>query len=621
MNFSAEKLEGLNEHICWKIDGGAEEKASEDISGLINPENDVTLTLYVPAGTNAFATPEYTIVLPKREAAPHWAINYADEVIYDAEALITPDNWEIRLPGDAGFVPLDESGLLQQYIPDHTDGERILLLRTAAGADVFHSEACEVVLPVRPEKPEITINFSNERTNEVVSAHVEYSVLDDMEAAVAGGDSAVVIEPGVDLYFRLMATENSFASGVRKLTVPERPAISEVNIDFEHRTLPDLPRATVWQVNEGEVTPAQEDLTDIIPAVGQPVATLKIWVPEQENSFRSEVISLRLPSYPPEPQLTVNYEDEKLEGVNAQMMWRYDDTTCVADADISALVPAYGESERTLAVWVAASDTNFRSLSDATVVLPARKENTSVYSVDYINETTLEVIEAGIVYSYDLKEGVWNPGIDAAVQLRPGADVWFKRQASAENRQFASAPTRLEVPRRPVITAENLEIYLTDGVYMPDIRNSWTNTFEGIEMAISDPEIALCNEGCITPKKSGECFLTLSLEAVEGEHFAAEPKTVTLKIMSDRNADSELVVSNLKIAGRSDMVFRVPELDGVTGVGLIFYNQRGKVIFEAKEYGRNFDMGHLDAGTYYYVLTYPKDGRQQKKKGFVEIVR
>ncbi len=33
-------------------------------------------------------------------------------------------------------------------------------------------------------------------------------------------------------------------------------------------------------------------------------------------------------------------------------------------------------------------------------------------------------------------------------------------------------------------------------------------------------------------------------------------------------------------------------------------------------------MGHLNVGTYYYVLTYSKHGRQQKKKkGFVEIVR
>ncbi|MDE6450799.1 MAG: gliding motility-associated C-terminal domain-containing protein, partial [Odoribacter sp.] len=59
----------------------------------------------------------------------------------------------------------------------------------------------------------------------------------------------------------------------------------------------------------------------------------------------------------------------------------------------------------------------------------------------------------------------------------------------------------------------------------------------------------------------------------------------------------------------------------MSGVGLVVYNQRGKVIFETKEYGHNFDMGRLDAGTYYYVLTYPKDGRQQKKKGFVEVVR
>lgn len=621
VNFSAEKLEGLNEQVCWKVNGGNEEKALEDISGLVNLESEVTLTVYVPQGVNAFATPEYTFVLPKREAAPDWTINYSDEVIIETNDQLTPDNWEIKLPEATEYAKLDESGVLGSYIPTLEEGVRTLMLRTAAGVDAFHSEACEVVLSPRPQATNVAIDYATERTREVVPANVEYSVLDDMEAAVMGGDTTVVVEPGIDLYFRIKATESSFASAIQKLAVPERPAISEVTIDFENRTLMDLPLATVCQVGEGAIATAKEDLTDIIPAVGQPATTLKIWVPEQEGSFKSEVIELNLPAYPADPQLDIDYNKEALEGISGHMMWKYDDTTYAASADISGLIPAYGENERTLTVWVPASDTSFRSLGETEIVLPARKENLNAFSIDYLAETTQEMVADDIAYSYDPENEEWNIGDNAVAQLRPGVDIWFKRQANAANKQFASAVTKLEVPARPVITAEDMEIYLSDGEYIPEVRNSWTNTAEGLQMTISDPEVAVLNGTHIVPKKSGECQLTLALAAVVGEHFAAETKTVALKVISDGSTDGELAISNLKIAGRSDMVFRVPGLEGVSGVRLIMYNQWGKVIFEAKEYGHDFDMGNLDAGTYYYVLTYPKDGQQQKKKGFVEIVR
>lgn len=621
INYVEEKLEGLNEFVYWRVAGGNETQAQTDISTLISSEFDVTLTLYVPQGVNAFATPEYTFVLPKREAAPDWTINYSDEVIIETNDQLTPDNWEIKLPEATEYAKLDESGVLGSYIPTLEEGVRTLMLRTAAGVDAFHSEACEVVLSPRPQATNVAIDYATERTREVVPANVEYSVLDDMEAAVMGGDTTVVVEPGIDLYFRIKATESSFASAIQKLAVPERPAISEVTIDFENRTLMDLPLATVCQVGEGAIATAKEDLTDIIPAVGQPATTLKIWVPEQEGSFKSEVIELNLPAYPADPQLDIDYNKEALEGISGHMMWKYDDTTYAASADISGLIPAYGENERTLTVWVPASDTSFRSLGETEIVLPARKENLNAFSIDYLAETTQEMVADDIAYSYDPENEEWNIGDNAVAQLRPGVDIWFKRQANAANKQFASAVTKLEVPARPVITAEDMEIYLSDGEYIPEVRNSWTNTAEGLQMTISDPEVAVLNGTHIVPKKSGECQLTLALAAVVGEHFAAETKTVALKVISDGSTDGELAISNLKIAGRSDMVFRVPGLEGVSGVRLIMYNQWGKVIFEAKEYGHDFDMGNLDAGTYYYVLTYPKDGQQQKKKGFVEIVR
>ena len=170
VNYAEEKLEGLNEFVVWKIDGGTETQAQEDISGIISPLADVTLTLYVPEGVGAFATVPYTIVLPKREAAPEYEINYADEVIFEPTDQLTPDNWEIKLPGEETYVKLDESGVLGSYIPAPGEGSKTIQLRTTAAVDAFHSEACEVVLNARPATPVVTVDFVNEKTKEIIPA-------------------------------------------------------------------------------------------------------------------------------------------------------------------------------------------------------------------------------------------------------------------------------------------------------------------------------------------------------------------------------------------------------------------------------------------------------------------
>ncbi|HOV10838.1 MAG TPA: gliding motility-associated C-terminal domain-containing protein [Bacteroidales bacterium] len=73
--------------------------------------------------------------------------------------------------------------------------------------------------------------------------------------------------------------------------------------------------------------------------------------------------------------------------------------------------------------------------------------------------------------------------------------------------------------------------------------------------------------------------------------------------------------------GYNDL-FKIKNLDKYPTNTLTIASRNGQVVFETTNYQNNWDAQHLDAGTYYYILSY-KDNRQNKGiiKGTVSVVR
>ncbi len=90
----------------------------------------------------------------------------------------------------------------------------------------FSSEIQALPVPSRPDATAYTIDYVNERTNEAMPATHEYASTPGMNGAVQGTDTTVEITPGETLYFRKIATMESFASGIQILNPPLRPVIS-----------------------------------------------------------------------------------------------------------------------------------------------------------------------------------------------------------------------------------------------------------------------------------------------------------------------------------------------------------------------------------------------------------
>ncbi|MGI6152445.1 MAG: lectin like domain-containing protein [Christensenellaceae bacterium] len=79
-------------------------------------------------------------------------------------------------------------------------------------------------LPARPPAGNMKIDYINERTGYRMSERTSYSTDPAMQNATKGTGDYAALTPGQDMYFRIDATDSSFASSIVHLVVPERPA-------------------------------------------------------------------------------------------------------------------------------------------------------------------------------------------------------------------------------------------------------------------------------------------------------------------------------------------------------------------------------------------------------------
>ncbi|MFN2395377.1 MAG: gliding motility-associated C-terminal domain-containing protein [Bacteroidales bacterium] len=68
--------------------------------------------------------------------------------------------------------------------------------------------------------------------------------------------------------------------------------------------------------------------------------------------------------------------------------------------------------------------------------------------------------------------------------------------------------------------------------------------------------------------------------------------------------------------------FEITNLEFYPGSNIVIYNRNGKKVFESNDYyGNWWDGGNHPDGTYYYVLTYVKQGERKQTQGIITIVR
>jgi hypothetical protein len=93
------------------------------------------------------------------------------------------------------------------------------------------------IIPPVPAAPDFTIDYYNEETNEIVNDSIEYNTDNNFFSSnLIGNNVPVNINPGTDLYFRVKATNTSFAGEVQHLLVKDRPEEPVFTINYPAET-------------------------------------------------------------------------------------------------------------------------------------------------------------------------------------------------------------------------------------------------------------------------------------------------------------------------------------------------------------------------------------------------
>jgi hypothetical protein len=221
-------IDYLNESTVENIASGVEYSTQSDLSGAVSG-NELPVDL-IP-GTNLYFRKKATsasfvsevfqlTVAARPSVSTSYTVNYVEETTN--ENVSTNHEYSTN---PALAVWISGAGLKIQINPGID-----LYFRQKASISSFASESQHLVVPARPSKPSITINFQDETTNENITTDIEYSLNSDLSEASAGLNLVIPLTPGTDIYFRVLGTVNNFTGEVLHLVVPVRPDSPVISI-------------------------------------------------------------------------------------------------------------------------------------------------------------------------------------------------------------------------------------------------------------------------------------------------------------------------------------------------------------------------------------------------------
>jgi hypothetical protein len=334
--------------------------------------------------------------------------------------------------------------------------------------------------------PTISIDYANQKTANVIPSTVEYSINDNMSKAFNGSGQALELTPGQDVYFRTKAGNGLYASDIRHLVVPARPAAPEFTIDWN-----------------GETT-LQTVSTDIEYSDSASFASLyngtgaKIRVGPDRNiyfrkkagatAFTSGVYHLVSPSRPAAPVFTIDYANERtVEDVSAGIYYSKSSSyTDPMGGTGSKMVLTPGQD---LYLWLNATASSFASL-DYHLVVPNRPQTPSV-TIDFINERT-SALSAATEWSQNAAMSPATQGTNNAVTITPGTDLYFRTKAGAT--QFKSEIQHLVIPYRPAGP-----VFTIDYETKTTVESVGANMIYALNGNLSDPHFGTGNPIAVEP--------------------------------------------------------------------------------------------------------------------------
>jgi hypothetical protein len=188
-----------------------------------------------------------------------------------------------------------------------TPGQDIYF-RTKAQGVYTASEIQHIAIPQRPATPAFAIDYTQEKTTDVIASDYQYGYQADLSDAVTGDGTKLTITPGTNVYFRKPGSSSSFASLIQTLAVPARPATPAYTINYAtSRTNEIIPSGVDYSVN-ADMSGAISGTNAAISLT--PGTDLYFKIRPTASSFCSGIFSLDVKQKPATPSFTLNFESE-----------------------------------------------------------------------------------------------------------------------------------------------------------------------------------------------------------------------------------------------------------------------------------------------------------------------
>ena len=427
--------------------------------------------------------------------------------------------------------------------------------RTKAGDGLRQSEIQHFDIPCRPVTPAFALDKINHQTTTTVSSVYEYSDYPDMSGAVTGSGTFVSIPAGTTKYFRKKATAVSFKSNVQALNeatilpIAHELLLFNDTIDYPNETdtngfyyfyyNADMP--VNWRTPDdyyyGEVYARYEIISQKTEApIGLQFGIWQLLPPEtgELHETMSEISGMNGTG----SVVTTHsspYSWWKLDGgfdyTKMNLTWHFGINTWQLEPSLQQI------RQENAAVWAnrythwfpmkvrvtivaVAWDQTFSGWENYINTNPGSKKPVPNIEIDFINESTNNMIPATIEYSYNANMSYAVNGDGQKLALVPGQDIYFRTKAGSG--LYASDIQHLVVPARPIAPA-----FTIDYLYERTIQNITTD----IEYASTDSfKIVISGTGS---RITVVCPVRIFISGRKQAELFSLPKYNTLSFLQD----------------------------------------------------------------------------------------
>jgi hypothetical protein len=462
-----------------------------------------------------------------------------------------------------------------------------LYFRTRASGTAFRSPVQHLIVPARSLDLALSIDYGIETSNEAMSPDYEYSLYSDMADAQSGSGTTLLLDPGVNVYYRKKASVSSFVSGIQQLPVPGRPDAMNLSIDFVSRQTNEL------LSNEYEFS-VHPDLSELQWGNNSKIdLTPGIYVYYRKKAtdaaFRSDPATLNVPEQPVVPPLTIDYLNETTVETIADTV-QYDFHPEMITIHYGTNSPLALLADTVYYFRISAGDYSFAS-DNISLVTPSRTE-APLFGIDFIVEKTAEPVPLNVLFSAQEDFVQYQQGNDELLDLTPGENIYFRRKGNES--LFGSEKVLLDIPERPYFTLNGggnsthsnpIEFILHSEIEIGE------HSLENIQVSNGSVISVLLNTVIsVKPDTIGTIVISLPADTSDQGHFASETFEV----------DYRGVVSTLDILSETSLEIFPNPSSGILSIelpsglyGRYFlqvHDSRGRKIMELVFTGHTFDL-------------------------------